>query len=227
METHFLILSLAFFFFISLKLLFGKRHSKFNLPPSPARPLPFIGHLHLLKKPLHRTFLSFSQSLGDAPIFSLRLGNHLTVVVSSYSIAEECFTKNDIVLANRPKFILGKHIEYNFTTMTSAPYGDHWRNLRRIGTLEIFSSHKLNGFLSVRKDEIRHLLLRLSKNSQHVCELLLHIKTFYLARKCYNLLICDSAVTVSLYRFIFGHVHVRNVDCRRQKYSIPNEDCEV
>ncbi|KAG7571863.1 Cytochrome P450 superfamily [Arabidopsis suecica] len=102
-----------------------------------------------------------------APIFSIRLGNRLTVVVSSYSIAEECFTKNDIVLANRPKFILGKHIEYNFTTMTSAPYGDHWRNLRRIGTLEIFSSHKLNGFLSIRKDEIRHLLLLLSKNSQH------------------------------------------------------------
>ncbi|KAG7571865.1 Cytochrome P450 [Arabidopsis suecica] len=167
METHFLILSLIFFVFISLKLLFGKRHSKFNLPPSPAWPLPLFGHLHLLKLPLHRTFLSFSQSLGDAPIFSLRLGNRLTVVVSSYSITEECFTKNDIVFANRPEMILGKHIEYNSTTMTSAPYGDHWRNLRRIATLEIFASHKLNGFLSVRKDEIRHLLLRLSKNSRH------------------------------------------------------------
>nr|QWK52412.1 cytochrome P450 81D7 [Isatis tinctoria]WIL00234.1 cytochrome p450 81d7 [Isatis tinctoria] len=167
METHFQILSLAFFFCISLKLLFGKRHNKFNLPPSPARPLPLIGHLHLLKQPLHRTFHSFSQSFGGAPIFSLRLGNRLAVVVSSYSVTEECFTKNDIVLANRPEFIVGKYIEYNFTTMTSAPYGDHWRNLRRISTLEIFSSHKLNGFLSVRKDEIRHLLLRLSKNSQH------------------------------------------------------------
>ncbi|CAA7032570.1 unnamed protein product [Microthlaspi erraticum] len=167
METFFLILSLAFFFFISLKLFFGKRHSKFNLPPSPARPLPWIGHLHLLKQPLHRTFLSFSKSLGGAPIFCLRLGNRLAVVVSSYSIAEECFTKNDIFFANRPESIVGKYIEYNLTTMTSAPYGDHWRNLRRIGTLEIFSSHKLNGFLSVRKDEIRHLLLRLSKNSLH------------------------------------------------------------
>ncbi|EFH54930.1 CYP81D7 [Arabidopsis lyrata subsp. lyrata] len=167
METHFLILSLVFFVCISLTLFFGKRQSKFNLPPSPARPLPLIGHLHLLKMPLHRTFLSFSQSLGDAPIFCLRLGNRLMVIVSSYSIAEECFTKNDIVLANRPEFIVGKHIEYNSTTMTSAPYGDHWRNLRRICTLEIFSSHRLNGFLSVRKDEIRHLLLRLSKNSRH------------------------------------------------------------
>ncbi|ESQ37619.1 hypothetical protein EUTSA_v10002364mg, partial [Eutrema salsugineum] len=145
METYFLFLSLAIFFFISLKLLFDKPHNKFNLPPSPARPLPLIGHLHLLKQPLHRTFLSFSQSLGSAPIFSLCLGNRLAVVVSSYSIAEECFTENDIVLANRPESIVGKYID----------------------TLEIFSSHKLNGFLSVRKNEIRHLLLRLSKNSQH------------------------------------------------------------
>ncbi|CAH2061398.1 unnamed protein product [Thlaspi arvense] len=167
METSIIVLSLAFFLFISLKLLFGKRHNKFNLPPSPARPVPLIGHLHLLKQPLHRTFLSVSQSLGGAPIFSLRLGNRLAVIVSSYSVAEECFTKNDIVLANRPESIVGKYIEYNFTTMTSAPYGDHWRNLRRISTLEIFSSHKLNGFLSVRKDEIRYLLLRLYKNSQH------------------------------------------------------------
>ncbi|CAN8283981.1 unnamed protein product [Cochlearia groenlandica] len=164
-KTYFLIFPLIFL--ISLLILFTKRHNKLNLPPSPARSLPLLGHLHLLKQPLHRTFLSFSRSLGDAPIFCLRLGNRLTVVVSSYSVAEECFTKNDVVLANRPEFIVGKYIEYNFTTMTSAPYGDHWRNMRRIATLEIFSSHKLNRFLYIRKDEIRHLLLRLSKKSKN------------------------------------------------------------
>ncbi|KAL0801948.1 hypothetical protein Bca101_057124 [Brassica carinata] len=51
--------------------------------------------------------------------------------------------------------------------MVSAPYGDHWRNLRRLGTIEIFSSHRLNSYLSIRKDKIRHLILRHSKNSQH------------------------------------------------------------
>nr|QWK52211.1 cytochrome P450 81D24 [Isatis tinctoria] len=164
MEMYHLILSV--FLILFLKLLFGKKHIKYNLPPSPRRPLPVIGHLHLLKLPLHRTFLSLSQSLGGAPMFSLRLGNKLTYVISSYSIVDECFTKNDVILANRPKFLISKHVEYNYTSMVSAPYGDHWRNLRRIGAIEIFSSHRLNSFLSIRKDETRHLILRLAKNSQ-------------------------------------------------------------
>nr|QWK52221.1 cytochrome P450 81D11-1 [Isatis tinctoria] len=165
METFYLILSL-FFLFISLTLLFGTRRRKFNLPPSPCRPFPVIGHLHLLKLPLHRRFLSLSESLGGASIFSLRLGARLVFVVSSHSVAEECFTKNDVVFANRPEFIFAKHIGYNYTTMVSAAYGDSWRNLRRIGSIEIFSSLRLDSFLSIRRDEIRRLIFSLSKNSR-------------------------------------------------------------
>ncbi|CAA7051931.1 unnamed protein product [Microthlaspi erraticum] len=166
MEILYLILSLFFLLFLSLKFLFGTRQRKLNLPPSPSRPFPVIGHLHLLKLPLHRRFLSLSQSLDGAPIFSLRLGTRLVFVVSSHSIAEECFTKNDVVLANRPEFIVGKHIGYNSTTMAAAGYGDSWRNLRRIGAIEVFSSLRLNSFSSIRKDEIQRLILCLSKNSK-------------------------------------------------------------
>ena len=170
METfYYLILSL----FLSLTLLFGTRRRKLNLPPSPAWSFPVIGHLHLLKMPLQRSFLSLSKSLGGASIFSLRLGYRLVFVVSSHSVAEECFTKNDIVFANRPEFIFAKHIGYNCTTMVNSPYGDNWRNLRRIGAIEIFSSLRLDSFLSIRQDEIRRLIFCLSKNSPHVSVVLL------------------------------------------------------
>ncbi|KAG7544736.1 Cytochrome P450 [Arabidopsis suecica] len=162
------ILLLSFLFLsISIKLLLTKSNRKPNLPPSPAYPLPVIGHLHLLKQPVHRTFLSISQSLGNAPIFHLRLGNRLVYVISSHSIAEECFTKNDVVLANRPDIIMAKHVGYNFTNMIAAPYGDHWRNLRRIAAVEIFSSHRISTFKSIRKDEIRRLITLLSRDSLH------------------------------------------------------------
>ncbi|XP_019085822.1 PREDICTED: cytochrome P450 81D11-like [Camelina sativa] len=162
------ILSFFFFFFILLlKRLIGKWPSKYNLPPSLAWSLPVIGHLHLLKPPLHRTLHSLSQSLGGAPIFRIRLGNRVAFVVSSLSVAEECFTTNDVVLADRPKFTFGRLVEYNCTTMATTSYGDHWRNLRRIGAIEIFSSHRLDSFLSIRKDEIQHLILCLSKNTQY------------------------------------------------------------
>lgn len=135
-----------------------------NLPPSPPA-IPIIGHLHLLKQPLHRTFYKLSQKYG--PIISLRFGSHLVIVVSSPSAVEECFTKNDIVFANRPSFILDKYLGYNHTTLVTAPYGDHWRNLRRISAIEIFSSNHLNVFLGTRRDEVKILLRKLYRASSH------------------------------------------------------------
>ncbi|KAM7265536.1 hypothetical protein ACFE04_003219 [Oxalis oulophora] len=136
-----------------------------NLPPSPLS-LPILGHLHLVKPPLHR-FLH-SLSLKHGPIFSLRLGSRLVFVVSSPSIAKECFsTENDVVLANRPDFIsLSKHLT-NFSTVATAPYGDHWRNLRRILAVEVLSSSRLNMSFEIRKDEIDRLLIKLARVSSN------------------------------------------------------------
>ncbi|MBA0832541.1 hypothetical protein Goarm_016929 [Gossypium armourianum] len=96
------------------------------------------------------------------------MGSRLAVVVSSLSLVEECFTKNDIVLANRPNLLLSKHLCYNHTTLITVPYGDYWRNLRRICTIEIFSPNRINKFHGIRKDEMRRLLLKLSCKSHEV-----------------------------------------------------------
>ncbi|KAG8384319.1 hypothetical protein BUALT_Bualt04G0105900 [Buddleja alternifolia] len=156
--------SLLSLFLIVIAFKFSSTRRKRNLPPSPATALPLLGHLHLLKLPLHRTYQKLSQKLG--PIFSLRLGNRLAVVVSSPAIVEECFTKNDVVLASRPRLIIGKYIGYNYTSLIGSPYGDHWRNLRRLTTLEIFSSNRLNMFQSIRQDEIRLLLQKIYRKSE-------------------------------------------------------------
>ncbi|CAI0406233.1 unnamed protein product [Linum tenue] len=57
---------------------------------------------------------------------------------------------------------MSKHIGYNYTTVTQAPYGDHWRNLRRIGAVEIFSAHRLNALLPIRREEVRRLVSKLA-----------------------------------------------------------------
>ncbi|KAL6220368.1 hypothetical protein ACLB2K_008124 [Fragaria x ananassa] len=61
--------------------------------------------------------------------------------------------------------LTGKHLGYNYTTVVESPFGDHWRNLRRIGTTEIYSTNRLNSFSGIRKDEVTKLLLKLSRNS--------------------------------------------------------------
>ncbi|CAI8605095.1 unnamed protein product [Vicia faba] len=163
MTAFFLTLISLFFLIITLKLLFYTTRFK-NLPPGPPF-LPIIGNLHQLKKPIHHTFQTLSQKHGQ--IFSLWLGSRLVVVVSSLKTAQEFFTKHDIVLANRPQFLFGKYINYNYTTLIQASYGDHWRNLRRIITTEVLSSNRLNSFLEIRRDEIMRLIQKLASVSYH------------------------------------------------------------
>lgn len=161
MDTFYLYLPLLFLTLYS----FTKRflHKLQNLPPSPFPTLPIIGHLYLLKKPFHRALYEVSSRHG--PILFLQFGSRPVLLVSSPEAAEECFTKNDIIFANRPRLLTGKHFGYNYTSLAWAPYGDHWRNLRRISSLELLSSHRLQMLSGIRIDEVRTLINQLNKAS--------------------------------------------------------------
>ncbi|KAI3802427.1 hypothetical protein L1987_30559 [Smallanthus sonchifolius] len=96
-------------------------HKLQNLPPRPwLPPLPVIGHLYLLKKPLHRTLAKLSAKNG--PVQLLQSGSRPVLVISSPSSAEECLSKNDIVFANRPRLLAGKYLGYNYTSLSSYYY---------------------------------------------------------------------------------------------------------
>lgn len=136
---------------------FGRVH---NSPPSPLA-LPLIGHLHLIKNSLHLSLASLSSHYG--PIFSLQFGCRSVVVVSSPSAVEECFTKNDVVFANRPKSMAGDRLTYNYTAFVWSSYGHLWRTLRRLSVVELFSSHSLQKSARMREEEIRSLLRALHR----------------------------------------------------------------
>ncbi|XVF29628.1 hypothetical protein REPUB_Repub15cG0138500 [Reevesia pubescens] len=166
MEGSILQYSLLFLLSIFVIKLFHHQTKPRNkkIPPSPPS-LPFLGHIHLLKGSPHRSLLTLLQKYG--PILSLKLGSRLVVVVSSPSAVEECFTKNDIIFANRPDLWSGKHGSYDFTTLGFTPYGDHWRNLRRICKVELLSSNRLNMSSDLRRDEIKILLKKLYHASNY------------------------------------------------------------
>lgn len=146
------------------KFLVNKQRNYSKIIPSSPPSIPVIGHLHLIKGPVHRALQHLSFKYG--PIFALRLGSLPVLVISSPSAAEECFTKNDIILANRPRFCNGKHFQYNYTAIVTAPYGHHWRNLRRVTTLGLFSTTQLNAYSTVRQDEIGLLIKNMCQDSQ-------------------------------------------------------------
>ncbi|KAF5468160.1 hypothetical protein F2P56_012335 [Juglans regia] len=150
-------------FFLStifiLKLLYRRNQ---NLPPSPFS-LPIIGHFHLLKQPIYQSLQTLSLQYG--PILSLKLGSRSILVISSPSAVEECFTKNDIIFANRPSTMAGEHFTYNFTNPVWAPYGHFWRNLRRLLSLQIFSTNSLQKSSIIRQEEVYSLIRQLFKVS--------------------------------------------------------------
>ncbi|CAO2836573.1 unnamed protein product [Amaranthus hypochondriacus] len=132
-----------------------------NIPPTPSTwCFPIIGHLHLLKQPYHKTLAHLATRHG--PILSLRFGSYPVLLVSSPSAAEECLAKNDLIFATRPNaFLTVKHLAYDSTTLSWAPYGPNWRNLRRIVNIELFSSHRLQTLDGIRSSEVKLIIRQL------------------------------------------------------------------
>ncbi|KAL6574786.1 hypothetical protein OROMI_012071 [Orobanche minor] len=169
LSTIFILLSL---YSITLHLLNKIR----NLPPSPFPALPFIGHIYLLKKPFHRSLSEISRRHG--PALFLQLGSRPVLLISSPSLVEECLTKkNDVVFANRPNLLNGRYFGYNYTSLSWASYGEHWRNLRRISSLELLSSHRLHTFSHIRADEMLSLVRKLFHVTKEEPEGVLEVKS--------------------------------------------------
>ncbi|KAF8406374.1 hypothetical protein HHK36_008461 [Tetracentron sinense] len=128
--------------------------SKRSRAPEPAGAWPIIGHLHLLggRELPHVTLGNMADKYG--PIFTIRLGVHRALVVSSPEIAKECFTTKDLYFSSRPKVVAIKHMGYNYAMFGFAPYGPYWREVRKIATLELLSNHRLETLKHVRASEV-------------------------------------------------------------------------
>ncbi|KAG5230832.1 cytochrome P450 [Salix suchowensis] len=140
-----------------------------NFPPSPYPSLPIIGHLYLFRKPIYRTLSKISSKHG--PVILLQQGSRRLLVVSSPSIAEECFTKNDVVFANRPRLLMAKHLAYNSTSLVWAPYGDHWRNLRKIASIEVLSAYRLQMLSAIRLEEVKAMICGLFRKQNQLVDM--------------------------------------------------------
>ncbi|KAJ0804930.1 putative cytochrome P450 [Helianthus annuus] len=104
------------------------------------------------------------------PAFNIRLGAHRALVVSSWEVAKECFTVDDLALASRPKTAAVKHMCYNYAMFGMGPYTPYWREMRKIATLELLSNRRLEMLKHIRSTEItcgiNELYGRWKENSQ-------------------------------------------------------------
>lgn len=89
------------------------------------------------------------------PAFALKLGSHKALVVSSWEMARECFLTHDRVFSTRPSVVASKLLGYNLAMFGFAPYDSYWREIRKIVTLELLSSRRIDMLKHVRASEVK------------------------------------------------------------------------
>nr|AYM55610.1 cytochrome p450 [Croton stellatopilosus] len=124
---------------------------------------PLIGHLHLLggPEPAHKVLGKMADKYG--PVFIIKMGLHPNLVVSNWEIAKECLNTNDKAFANRPKILAMELLGYDRSMIGFIPYGNYWREIRKISTLELLSNQRLDTFRHVRELEVTTALKELYK----------------------------------------------------------------
>jgi len=137
---------------------------KLNLPPAPWM-LPLIGSLHhlIINSPSpHQAMCALAKKYG--PIFMLRLGEVPALVLSSPEAAEEVLKRNDLNFADRNLNATLNALTYNATDLTFAPYGDRWRQLRKICVTELLNpgTARLMSYRHIREEEVSRFIQNLA-----------------------------------------------------------------
>ncbi|XP_039055772.1 premnaspirodiene oxygenase-like [Hibiscus syriacus] len=169
MDNQFKLLPLSFTFLVLIITVFKLwmrskiKESPKNLPPSPWK-LPLIGHLHHLIFSLpHHRLRELAKRHG--PVMHLQLGELSHVVVSSPEAAKQVLNTHDINFANRPFLLVAEIIWYNGSDIAFASYGDSWRQLRKVCTLELLSTKRVQSFRSIREEQISSLIRSIISNA--------------------------------------------------------------
>ncbi|XP_010911404.2 cytochrome P450 71A1 [Elaeis guineensis] len=139
-----------------------QRKAVYRLPPGPKK-LPLIGNLHQLGRLPHHSLWQLSQKYG--PLMYLELGSVPTVVVSSAEMAREVMKTHDLDFCSRPRLVATSKVSYNCLDISFSPYGEYWREMRKICIIELFSAKRVQSFQFIREEEISLMINSISHSS--------------------------------------------------------------
>jgi len=122
-------------------------------PPSPPA-LPLIGHLHLVRAHPHVSMRSLAARHGGEDLMLLRLGTVPTLVASSPRAAQAVLRTHDQSLASRPSSIFGDILGYGPSDVGLAPYGNAWRQAKKLVTTHLLSTKKVQSYRAAREEEV-------------------------------------------------------------------------
>ncbi|XP_020209942.1 2-hydroxyisoflavanone synthase-like, partial [Cajanus cajan] len=126
-------------------------------PPSPKPRLPFVGHLHLLNKPLlHYSLIDLSKRYG--PLYSLYFGSMPTVVASTPELFKLFLQTHEAVSFNtRFQTSAIRRLTYD-NSVAMVPFGPYWKFVRKLIMNDLLNATTVNKLRPLRTQEIRKVL---------------------------------------------------------------------
>ncbi|XP_077220702.1 cytochrome P450 monooxygenase 76AD131-like [Tasmannia lanceolata] len=133
----------------------SRKEATSPLPPGP-RGLPLIGNFPFIEPELHRYFSKLSGIYG--PIFKLRMGKKIFVVLGSPSMAKEVLKDHDTTFANHYEMRAALVATYGGSDIVWSPYGSKWRKLRRVCIQELLNAGSLDASSGFRRQQVHQML---------------------------------------------------------------------
>ncbi|WVZ58949.1 hypothetical protein U9M48_009164 [Paspalum notatum var. saurae] len=141
----------------------NNREQKRMPPPSSPRAMPLIGHLHHLIAGGGHPHVSLrnlaarqrqQQGGGGGGFMLLRLGTVPTLVVSSSHAALQVLRTHDRSFASRPRSVIGDILAYGPLDVGFAPYGEWWRQAKKLVTTHLLTAKKVQSYRAAREEEV-------------------------------------------------------------------------
>jgi 4-hydroxyphenylacetaldehyde oxime monooxygenase len=123
-----------------------------------------LGNLHQLGALPHRSLRDLARRHG--PVMLLRLGATRMLVVSSASAAREVLKEHDADCCNRPACPGPKRLSYGFKNLAFAPYGELWREMRKIFSVELLSARRVKAAWGARLEQVEKVMAALADCGQ-------------------------------------------------------------
>ncbi|CAN4126569.1 unnamed protein product [Withania somnifera] len=111
---------------------------------------------HLASGLPHHVLRDLARKYG--PLMHIQLGEVSAVVVTSSEVAKQVLKTHDLAFATRPKLMAMDIIFYNRCDIAFSPYGEYWRQMRKICVMELLSAKNVRSFSSIRNEEVVHLV---------------------------------------------------------------------
>jgi cytochrome P450 len=98
-------------------------------------------------------------------MFYLQLGEVPTVVISSAEAVRQMMKANDLQFPNRMASGMQNIVGYGGKGIIFAPYGEHWRQMRKVCVTELLSSKQVKRMESIRGEEMATLLRSITSSA--------------------------------------------------------------